>query len=91
MTSDWDEIGYVVSSKYRVKVLQRLSESPAPPSTIAEDTGCAVSHISRALQDLRDRNLVELLVPESRKKGRIYGMTDRGQDVWEIIREEDLV
>ncbi|ACV10655.1 transcription regulator [Halorhabdus utahensis DSM 12940] len=91
MTSDWDEIGYVVSSKYRVKVLQRLSESPAPPSTIAEDTGCAVSHISRALQDLRDRNLVELLVPESRKKGRIYGMTDRGQDVWEIIREQDLV
>jgi len=91
MTSDWDEIGYVVSSKYRVKVLQRLSESPAPPSTIAEDTDCAVSHISRALQDLRDRNLVELLVPESRKKGRIYGMTDRGQDVWEIIREQDLV
>ncbi|WP_324760923.1 ArsR family transcriptional regulator [Haloarcula montana] len=90
MKSDWDVVGYVVSSKYRIVVLERLIESPAPPSTIAEDASCSVSHISRALQELRNRGLTHLLVPESRKKGRIYGVTDKGNQVWETIVSEKL-
>lgn len=90
MSTDWGEIGFVVSSTYRVRVLQRLADSPAPPSTIATDTDCAVSHVSRALQDLRERGLVDLLVPESRKKGRIYGITDSGREIWETIEAQNL-
>lgn len=91
MSDDWDEVGYVISSTYRVNVLQRLADSPAPPSKISEDTNCATSHISRALSDLRERGLVTLLVPEDRKKGRIYGITDEGRAVWEIIEAQNLV
>lgn len=90
MSSDWEIIGYVVSSKYRVIVMQRLIESPALPSTIADDADCTISHVSRALQELRDHDLVALLVPESRKKGRIYGITDEGREVWEKIESENL-
>jgi DNA-binding MarR family transcriptional regulator len=90
MSDDWGIVGYVVSSKYRVLVLQRLIDSPAPPSTIATDVNCPVSHVSRALQELRSRGLVDLLVPESRKKGRIYGVTDEGRSVWETIESENL-
>lgn len=90
MSADWEIIGYVISSTYRVQVLRRLEESPAPPSTIADDTGCAISHVSRALQDLREHGLVDLLVPESRKKGRIYGMTDAGREIWGMIESENL-
>lgn len=90
MSPDWEVVGYVISSTYRVKVLQRLIDSPAPPSTIADDTDCAISHISRALQDLRERGLVNLLVPESRKKGRIYGITDEGRAIWEMIESQNL-
>jgi DNA-binding MarR family transcriptional regulator len=90
MSSDWGVVGYVVSSKYRVVVLERLSESSAPPSTIASDADCSVSHISRALQELRSRGLVDLLVPESRKKGRIYGITDEGREIWNTIESENL-
>lgn len=90
MSTDWEEVGYVISSTYRVKVLRRLADSPAPPSKVAEDTDCADSHVSRALTDLRDRGLVDLLVPESRKKGRIYGITDRGREIWETIEAENL-
>lgn len=90
MSGDWEVIGYVISSRYRVEVLQRLSDSPAPPSTIAQDTECAISHVSRALQDLRDEGLVDLLVPESRKKGRIYGITDAGQEIWGEIESQNL-
>lgn len=91
MSPDWDEVGYVISSTYRIQVLQRLAESPAPTSKIAEDTHCANSHVSRALNDLRERGLVDLLVPESRKKGRIYGITDRGRKIWETIEAQNLV
>lgn len=90
MSPDWEVVGYVVSSTYRVKVLDRLADAPAPPSTIAGDVDCSVSHISRALQDLRDRGLVDLLVPESRKKGRIYGITDEGRAAWETIEAQNL-
>lgn len=90
MSPDWEAIGYVVSSRYRVEVLARLTDSPAPPSTIAADTDCDISHVSRALQDLREQELVELLVPESRKKGRIYGITDEGSEIWTTIESQNL-
>lgn len=90
MSPEWEAIGYVVSSRYRVEVLERLTDSPAPPSTIADDTDCDISHVSRALQDLRDHELVDLLVPESRKKGRIYGITDEGRDIWSTIESQNL-
>ena len=90
MSPDWEVVGYVISSTYRVEVLRRLTDSPAPPSTIATDTGCDISHVSRALQDLRDRGLVDLLVPESRRKGRIYGITEEGYEVWGTIESQNL-
>lgn len=90
MSPDWEVVGYVVSSSYRLDVLERLTDSPAPPSTIADDTGCDISHVSRALQDLRERELVDLLVPESRRKGRIYGVTEDGYEVWRTIESQNL-
>jgi DNA-binding transcriptional ArsR family regulator len=91
MTDDWDLIGYVISSQYRVAVLSRLADSPATPSRIADDTDIAVTHVSRALGGFRDRELVELLVPEERKKGRVYGITERGREIWNLIQTKDLV
>lgn len=90
MANQWDEVGFVLGSKYRQKVLECLYEGPATPSTIASETGIALSHVSRALQQHRDKNLVELLVPESRRKGRIYGITERGEAVYETIQSHGL-
>ena len=91
MGTDWDEVGYVISSSYRVKVLQRLADSPSTPTQIAEDTDCSPPHISRSLQSLRERDLVDLLVSEDRKKGRVYSITDQGREIWEIIETQNLV
>lgn len=90
MDPDWDEIGHVISSVYRVAALRRLADSPATPSQIARDTDQPLAHVSRALQTLRQRGLVDLLVSEDRQKGRVYGITDRGQEVWETIEAENL-
>jgi DNA-binding MarR family transcriptional regulator len=89
--SRWDEVGYIISSRYRVLVLERLIESPATPSRIASDSNSSITHVSRALQQLRERSHVELLVSEDRKKGRVYGITDEGRSVWETVNTKNMV
>jgi DNA-binding MarR family transcriptional regulator len=91
MSDEWDEIGFVISSDYRVTALQRLAEGPATPSQIATDADIGIAHVSRALKGLRERDLVELLVPEDRKKGRVYGITSDGKEVWQQIESQNLV
>lgn len=90
-TEEWNLIGFVISSKYRIAVLKRLSEGPSTPSTIASDTELPITHVSRALSALRERSLVELLVSKHKKKGRIYGATERGQQLWKRIQKEGMV
>jgi hypothetical protein len=34
--------------------------------------------------------LVDLLVSEDRKKGRVYGITDQGLQVWETIERKNM-
>jgi predicted transcriptional regulator len=34
---------------------------------------------------------VELLVSEDRKKGRVYGITDRGERIWNQIQSENML
>jgi predicted transcriptional regulator len=91
MSPDWDDVSFVISSRYRTAVLKRLAVGPATPSQIATDADVGISHISRALQRLRDCGLVELLVSDDRKKGRVYGLTEYGNSVWEKIEAENMV
>lgn len=90
MSVDWDDISFVISSRYRVASLRRLAEGPATPSQIAEDEDVGIAHVSRALQALREHDLVELLVSDHRKKGRVYGLTDGGEATWGTIEKEGL-
>lgn len=87
----WDDISYVISSRYRIATLRRLSDGPATPSLIADETDLSIAHVSRALQELRDADLVTLLVSENRRKGRVYGITDEGLGVWETIEAENML
>lgn len=72
-------------------MLTRLAESPATPSQIATDESIGIASVSNALSSLRDRGLVELLVPEDRRKGRIYGITEQGETLWGEIQREGLL
>jgi DNA-binding MarR family transcriptional regulator len=91
MTDEWDDVSYVISSQYRVATLKRLQSGPATPSLIATDTDLEIAHVSRALQELQERGLVTLLVSENRRKGRVYGMIDKGETVIETIQTENIV
>lgn len=87
----WDDISYVISSRYRIATLRRLADGPATPSLIADETELSIAHVSRALQELRDTDLVTLLVSEKRRKGRVYGITDEGLEVWQTIEAENML
>jgi len=79
---DWDVLGFVVASDYRRAVINALNDDgPATPTTLGERTGLEITHVSRTLTELRERDVVELLVPEERSKGRFYGLTDAGENV----------
>jgi DNA-binding HxlR family transcriptional regulator len=91
MSDEWDDVSYVISSKYRVATLERLQAGPATPSLIATDTDLSIAHISRALQELQEEGLVTLLVSENRRKGRVYGVTELGEAVIETIQSQNMV
>lgn len=86
MTETWDSAGYIASSRYRLTVCEYLAEHGSGlPSRIAVETDLAQPHVSRALSELREQSIVELLVPESQQKGRLYGLTDVGELAYERV------
>jgi len=75
--NNWNSYGFALISKYRRIILRSLLESPKTPTQIANEHYCNVSHISRALRELKEKGLVKCLNPE-RRKGRVYALTDKG-------------
>ena len=79
---------FVLRSDCRADVLTHLAtEGPATPTQIAEDTEYRQPHVSRALTQLRDRDLIDLLVPEEQHRGRRYGLSETGETVWDQLRD----
>jgi len=83
----WEEIGYIMASKYRTIVIEKLSNKNYMPSTLAKETNIQLSHISRALKELTEKNLTKCL-NEKAKKGKIYTLTEFGKKISNIIEKE---
>lgn len=88
LMADWDSVSFVIRSTYRKKVLMALKANKSTPSNLSDELDISSSHVSRALTELREEELVERLVDNP--KGRIYGLTDKGKDITEKIEKEDL-
>ncbi|MFP4189054.1 MAG: ArsR family transcriptional regulator [Halobacteriales archaeon] len=86
-----EDAAFVVRSSHRTTVLRRLMKGNAIPSQIRDDTGLEYSRITEAVKPLRDRGLVELVVPDDTKRGRLYALTERGEDTWEYMVENGMV
>lgn len=74
------EMSYVQISKYRTKVMKSLEVEVKIPTNIAKDSGIRTNHISKVLAELKAHELVECINPEA-KKGRLYRLTDKGEEV----------
>ena len=76
---------FVAQSSNRAAVLERLVKGPADASTIASDQPVGVSSAQSATEQLRERDLVELLVTEDE---RAYGLTAEGENVLFLLKEQ---
>lgn len=74
----WEELGFVLGSKYRVAVVKVLQKGHQTPLAISQETQKGMSHVSRALRELADKGVVECMNPKS-VKGRIYRLTKLGE------------
>lgn len=85
---DTDDVGRIVASEKRYATLSALYEEPMVPSKIARSADLTNSEASASLRALSEMETVTLVVDESRRKGRIYDITDYGEAIYEYIDEE---
>ncbi len=71
---------YVSISSYRTKAVKSLKNEVKMPTEIAEDTGIRKNHISKVLRELKDNGVAECINEEA-KRGRLYRLTDLGEDI----------
>ena len=85
------DASFVVRSPHRTTVLQRLWEGAAIPAQVRDDTGLEYSRISEAMNKLRERHLVDLIVDEDTKRGRLYNVTDQGEETLQFMEENGML
>lgn len=82
-----DQAAYVLGSRYRKAIVNELESSPTTPSQIADRNELSLSHVSRALSELREKDLVRSHSSDSRTK--LYVLTTRGNRVADLVADLD--
>ena len=82
---NWEKLGYVLASEYRIKIIRILKNGPQRPKDIALGTGMYLSHVSNILKGLQEKGLVRCLTPRL-KRGRLYSLTDEGKKVAQHLK-----
>jgi DNA-binding MarR family transcriptional regulator len=88
MDEELADVRWVLNSKYRIYVLETLSDGLGYPKQIKEEYGIRYPNVSRALGELRDREMVDLVADEH--PGRLYSISEYGERIWTRIEEEGL-
>ena len=72
-------ISLLKSSEYRLNIIKAIGKETVTPSEIAEKIGIRLNHVSMFLKELKENNLVKCLNEDTRK-GRLYELTELGQN-----------
>jgi len=81
----WKLCSYVIRGKNRRRVFLAL-ESPKTPTQLSKELKIHLPHVSRSLNELESRKLVECLTP-AEKVGRIYRLSGEGRRVLRMVKE----
>lgn len=82
---EWDSTAFIIRSSYRKKVFLELSK-PQRPSQIAKTLDLRLTHITRALRELKQKKLVECLNPNE-TMGRFYRLTTKGKKILQEVNK----
>ncbi|MCI5737713.1 MAG: winged helix-turn-helix domain-containing protein [Methanobrevibacter ruminantium] len=74
-------------SKNREKIFKALDGETLKPTNISKKTNIPSNNVSRILSQLREKNLVRLLNPET-KRGRLYELTDYGKEILDLMKSQ---
>lgn len=85
---EWQEIGFILKSKNRLKVLELLNEKPQNPSSIAKTLDDHRSTISKIVGELERKGMAKCLTPED-KTFRLYRITKKGKETLECTPKMD--
>lgn len=81
------KLAYVNCSSYRVKTVKALANEVKIPTDIAKDAEILPNHISKVLRELKETGVAECINEEARK-GRLYRLTDIGEELVEHLDEK---
>ncbi len=80
---------FVVASDTRLKILSWLSQDVSTPTELAKRIEKHLSHVSRALRELQDRELVSCVNPVNTKP-RVYALTPQGVNIMAEVNRANL-
>ena len=81
---EWDSTAFIIRSSYRKRVFLELSK-PQRPSKIAKTLDLRLTHVTRALRELKHKSLVKCLNPKE-SFGRFYELTSKGENVMKEVK-----
>lgn len=81
----WELISFVKRSSQRKKILEVLN-NPSTPTEIAKKTNMYLTHVSRTLKELADKDLIECLTPKERVE-KYYKITRLGKGILNQVKE----
>lgn len=68
-------------------MLSALGTKPKLPKQLAQETKLRIVHVSRALREMRERDLVECLTPAAKSRGRLYDLTETGSTLLSYMKD----
>lgn len=80
-----DAISFIQMSPNREKVLKDLKDELKIPTKISKSTGISTANVSRALQGLKQKNMV-ICLNEKANQGRLYKITKFGLEVLKYVK-----
>ncbi|GLI11121.1 hypothetical protein MARBORIA2_02110 [Methanobrevibacter arboriphilus] len=81
----YKEISFLKAGKYRILVISDINNKFKTPTDISKSLKIPMRETSRALKELRDHKMVEVL-DDDVKKGRLYKLTSKGFEALEILK-----
>lgn len=81
-----EKYGFILASRYRKKTILSLENKPKTPNQIALENNSNLTHISRALRELTEKEMTRCATPK-RIKGRLYQLTSDGKEILKLLKK----
>lgn len=81
-------ISYIKRSRNRTEIVIALGENFKMPSEISRDMNLKISQISAILSDLKKEEIA-VCINEEEKVGRLYKLTEKGNEAYKIIKKNE--